>query len=60
MEYTPPKGNNLLFELEEYTTPKANELLFDLQAMIMVWVKLDGTFIEKPRYVKIDGTFENK
>ena len=60
MEYTPPKANELEFILQEYTAPKANELLFDLQAMIMVWIKLDGTFVEKPRYVKIDGTFENK
>ena len=60
MEYTSPKANELSFKLEEYTAPKGNQLLFDLQSLVMVSIKIAGTFIEKPRYVKIDGTFENK
>ena len=37
-----------------------DEVEFTTDTAIMVNIKIDGTFVEKPRYVKIDGTFENK
>jgi hypothetical protein len=59
-QYIEPAGDEVNFQLQAYTEPTGDEVNFDLLGQLMIKIKLAGEFVEKPRYVKIAGTFENK